>query len=64
MDGYLLQAAAARGHRQVALTVHPLNPARRLYERCGFRVVEERRGYLLMLVRLDAALPGGDGPHG
>lgn len=43
--------AAARGHgyARVSLTVHPENPAIALYERCGFRKVELRRGYHLMV---------------
>lgn len=49
-----LAAAAAAGYRQVSLTVHPQNPAQRLYERCGFRRIGERGGFHLML----AALPG------
>jgi len=44
-----LAAARAEGIRQVALTVHPENPARRLYESCGFRTVEFRRTFHLML---------------
>lgn len=49
-----LQAAQAAGHRQVALTVHPQNPARQLYERCGFRPREVRSGFHLMVAELDA----------
>lgn len=52
----LLRAAMdvgrAYGHRRIALTVHPENPAVRLYERCGFRKVELRRNYHLMLATL------------
>jgi ribosomal protein S18 acetylase RimI-like enzyme len=44
-----LQAAAGHGYRQVSLTVHPENPAIKLYERCGFRKVALRRTYHLML---------------
>lgn len=47
-----LQAAREAGHRQVALTVHPENPARHLYARCGFRPLEMRNGYHLMLAAL------------
>ena len=47
-----LEAARAHGYRKVALTVHPLNPAIRLYERCGFRRVEDRRTYHLMTADL------------
>ncbi|BAL94638.1 GNAT family N-acetyltransferase [Rubrivivax gelatinosus] len=48
-----LAAARAAGVRQVSLTVHPENPARRLYARCGFIDLGERRDYRLMLARLD-----------
>jgi ribosomal protein S18 acetylase RimI-like enzyme len=44
-----LKAAALSGYRQVSLTVHPENPAQHLYERCGFRKVERRNGYHLMV---------------
>lgn len=47
-----LAAAARAGYRQVSLTVHPDNPAMRLYERCGFRQVELRGTYPLMVARL------------
>ena len=43
-----LEAARTAGVRQVALTVHPDNPARLLYAQCGFRPAGERRGYRLM----------------
>ena len=44
-----LAAAGAAGYRQVALTVHPRNPAVRMYERCGFEQREVRNGYYLMV---------------
>jgi ribosomal protein S18 acetylase RimI-like enzyme len=44
-----LERAWRAGHRQVALTVHPENPAIVCYERCGFKRVELRRGYHLMV---------------
>lgn len=44
-----LRAAAAHGYRQVSLTVHPENPAQYVYERCGFRKVERRNNYHLMV---------------
>jgi ribosomal protein S18 acetylase RimI-like enzyme len=44
-----LKAAAEHGYRQVSLTVHPENPAIRLYERCGFQKVALRRTYHLMV---------------
>ena len=48
-----LDAARRAGYRKVALTVHPENPARHMYERCGFRNVDLRNNYHLMLARLD-----------
>jgi ribosomal protein S18 acetylase RimI-like enzyme len=47
-----LQAARVHGFRKVSLTVHPQNPAIALYERCGFRRIEDRRSYHLMLTAL------------
>ena len=47
-----LDAARALGYRKVSLTVHPLNPAIRLYERCGFARLENRRTYHLMVADL------------
>jgi GNAT superfamily N-acetyltransferase len=47
-----LDAARRAGYRQVSLTVHPLNPALRMYERCGFRMREVRNGYHLMVAAL------------
>jgi ribosomal protein S18 acetylase RimI-like enzyme len=44
-----LAAGRAHGFPQVALTVHPQNPAIALYERCGFRKTEVRRTYHLMV---------------
>jgi ribosomal protein S18 acetylase RimI-like enzyme len=44
-----LAAARVAGYRQVSLTVHPLNPAIALYERCGFRHAGLRGTYHLML---------------
>jgi ribosomal protein S18 acetylase RimI-like enzyme len=47
-----LAAARAAGRAQVALTVHPQNPAIALYESCGFAKVELRSTYHLMVARL------------
>lgn len=44
-----LRRAWRAGLGRVSLTVHPENPAIPLYERCGFRKVEIRRGYHLMV---------------
>ncbi len=46
-----LSRAWLAGFEKVALTVHPQNPALHLYERCGFRKVEMRNGYHLMVAR-------------
>lgn len=51
LEGALKQARRV-GFRQVALTVHPENPAIRLYERCGFRNAGLRGTYHLMVVSL------------
>ncbi|WP_205881903.1 GNAT family N-acetyltransferase [Leeia aquatica] len=47
-----LEAARQAGYRQVSLTVHPQNPARQLYARCGFEELEMREGFYLMRARL------------
>lgn len=47
-----LTAARSAGYRQVALTVHPQNPAIGLYERCGFRKRGLRNTYHLMVASL------------
>ena len=54
--GPLMMAALARarehGYKQVALTVHPENPAIRVYERCGFRKIGLRHTFHHMLATL------------
>lgn len=47
-----LDAARAQGTHQVALTVHPENPAITLYERCGFEKRGLRGTYHLMVAPL------------
>ena len=47
-----LAAASRAGYKQVSLTVHPENPAQRLYERCGFRKIDRRNTFHLMVARL------------
>jgi ribosomal protein S18 acetylase RimI-like enzyme len=47
-----LAAARRAGYKQVSLTVHPQNPARFMYESCGFRTVELRNTYRLMVASL------------
>jgi ribosomal protein S18 acetylase RimI-like enzyme len=47
-----LRAAGRLGYRRVSLTVHPENPAQHLYESCGFRKIERRNGYHLMVADL------------
>ena len=44
-----LEAAVEAGYRQVSLTVHPENPARKLYDKCGFVEIGLRKGFVLML---------------
>jgi len=55
--GAALDAARAAGRAQVALTVHPQNPAIALYESCGFEKVAMRSTYHLMVARLAPPLP-------
>jgi ribosomal protein S18 acetylase RimI-like enzyme len=48
-----LIARAERDHvRGISLSVHPDNPAKRLYARNGFEVVNDERGALVMLLTL------------
>jgi ribosomal protein S18 acetylase RimI-like enzyme len=48
-----LIARAERDHvRGISLSVHPDNPAKRLYARNGFEVVNDERGALVMLLIL------------
>jgi len=47
-----LQAASAAGYKNVSLTVHPLNPAIRMYEGCGFVKREIRNSYHLMVAHV------------
>ncbi len=55
IGGQMMRAALSQawsaGHAQVSLTVHPENPAQRLYERCGFRKIGTVNGYHLMLAK-------------
>ena len=51
-----LEAARAAGYRQVSLTVHPENPAIRLYEHCGFTRRDVRNTYHLMVAQLQGAI--------
>lgn len=48
----LMRAALEAGcgrFAKIALSVHPQNPAQRLYEKCGFVQVDVRRTYLVMV---------------
>jgi len=56
-----LEAARER-YAQVSLSVHPLNPAVALYERCGFRKVAERNGYFVMVAGLTGGSSVRSGP--
>jgi GNAT superfamily N-acetyltransferase len=49
-----LAAAWRAGNAQVALTVHPQNSARRVYQRCGFVEAGLRGSYHLMVARRPA----------
>jgi ribosomal protein S18 acetylase RimI-like enzyme len=49
-----LAAARQAGYAQVSLTVHPENPAQYMYEHCGFRKIERRNSYHLMVAKLPA----------
>ena len=51
----LVQTARAEGHPGLCLSVDPQNPARRLYERAGFRKVGESGTSWTLLLRLAAA---------
>ena len=46
-----LQAAWAHDYRRVSLTVHPQNPAVKLYEACGFSRRGLRGSYYLMIAQ-------------
>jgi 2-keto-4-pentenoate hydratase len=51
-----LRQAWLAGHEKVSLTVHPRNPARKMYEACGFVDREIRSTYHLMVAnRFDPA---------
>jgi len=47
-----LNAARQAGFARVSLTVHPHNPARHMYESFGFRKVEVRNSYDLMVAHV------------
>ena len=50
-----LLLAARERHTRVSLSVNAANPARRLYERLGFRDVEPRSAAIVMVLDLDRA---------
>jgi GNAT superfamily N-acetyltransferase len=50
----LLEKARAGGHRRISLSVEPGNPARKLYERHGFRVVAEGEDAWTMVASLES----------
>jgi ribosomal protein S18 acetylase RimI-like enzyme len=47
-----IEAAQRAGYRRVSLTVHPQNPAIRMYESCGFRKSGLRNTYHLMIAEM------------
>jgi GNAT superfamily N-acetyltransferase len=48
----LIEKARAAGHRRLSLSVEPGNPARKLYERHGFAVVDEGADAWTMVAEL------------
>jgi len=54
----LIVSARQQRYDAMSLSVEPDNPARRLYERCGFQVVGAVDGSLTMLLSLRGS--GGD----
>jgi GrpB-like predicted nucleotidyltransferase (UPF0157 family)/GNAT superfamily N-acetyltransferase len=48
----VLAAAREQKYPRVSLTVHPQNPAIRMYEQCGFTKRETRNGYHMMVADL------------
>ncbi len=48
----LISSAAMSGHRMLSLSVSSGNPARRLYERLGFKIVGETDGSWTMLLSI------------
>jgi ribosomal protein S18 acetylase RimI-like enzyme len=48
----LIERAREQGYDALSLSVEPHNPALHLYERYGFRRVDERRGALVMVAKL------------
>jgi GNAT superfamily N-acetyltransferase len=51
----LLERARGAGHHAISLSVERANPARKLYERFGFREVDERGDTVVMVAELDGA---------
>ena len=52
------RAAVERGHQALCLTVSPMNPAVRLYERAGFETVSRDGSKIAMMARLTLRLHG------
>ncbi len=48
----LMERARSEGHRALSLSVEPQNPALKLYEKHGFRKVDERDGAWTMVAEL------------
>ena len=57
----LLDRARQAGHRSISLSVERVNPARKLYERFGFREVDERGDTVVMVAEIDGAGRNGSG---
>ena len=49
----LLERARDAGHETISLSVERANPARKLYERFGFREVDERGDTVVMVAELN-----------
>lgn len=60
----LIAVASEQGLASLSLSVEPDNYARRLYERVGFRQVDEGSGSLTMFLRLRATGDDPDSPSG
>lgn len=52
-----IEVARKTGYRRISLTVHPENPAIRMYESCGFRKSGLRNTYHLMIAELAQPAP-------
>ena len=49
---YMIELLQAKGYPQVSLSITKGNPAVRLYERLGFKVIDENEGDYIMLLSI------------